>query len=84
MQALPISVSDLLQSKLDSVQLSTDLKPSEVQELLDTVVQRTKAEMDTPKDAEKLRLLNAVLSLIPQWQKEQSIWDLLGYKHYGF
>jgi hypothetical protein len=65
MQALPISVADLLQSELDSVQLSTDLEPSKVRELLDTAVQRTKTKM-VVLDAEKRRLVNAVLSLLPQ------------------
>lgn len=61
MKALPKDVADLLQSKLDAVQLPPDITPAEAEELLQDAVDLTRLEM-VIHDDEKRRLVDTILT----------------------
>jgi hypothetical protein len=63
LKALPKSVSDILQSKLDAINLTPDLSRSEVEELLESAVKLTRLEIQI-EDDEKLRLVDTLLTFV--------------------
>ncbi len=63
LNALPKSVSGILQAKLDAINITPNLSKSEVEELLEDAVKLTRLEMEI-NDDEKLRLVDALLTCV--------------------
>ena len=63
MKALPKDVAELLQSKLDAIDLPKDVTPSEAQELLQDAVDETRLQL-VVHDDEKRRLIDTILSFV--------------------
>lgn len=63
LNVLPKDVSQILQTKLDRIQLTPELTKEEVEELINDAVKLTKLEILIDDD-EKLRLVDKMLSFV--------------------